>query len=61
MPANIKLKEMCGFFFFFIEIKKKNYMNIFPSQDETHPFSHSNSQEARSVHVSVCTRNDVVM
>ena len=30
-------------------------MNRFPLQDQTPPFSHSNSLEARSVHVSVCT------
>ena len=26
---------------------KKIYMDIFPPQDETHPFSHSNTLEAR--------------
>ena len=57
MSANIMLKEMCVCFFIII---KKIYMDIFPPQDETHPFSHSNTLEARSVHVSVCTRNDVV-
>ena len=41
MPANITLKEMC-----FIIIRKI-YMDIFPPQDETHPFSHSNTLEAR--------------
>ena len=30
-------------------------MNLFPSQDQTRPFSHLNSLEAMSVHVSVCT------
>ena len=57
MPANITLKEMyvCVFY----NIKKKIY-GYFPPQDETHLFSHSNTLEARSVHVSVCTRNDVV-
>ena len=57
MPANIRPKEMCVCFI----IIKKIYMDIFPPQDETHPFSHSNTLEARSVHASVCTRNDVVM
>ena len=28
-------------------IIKKIYMDIFPPQDETHPFSHSNTLEAR--------------
>ena len=42
MPANITLKEMYVFF-----IIKKIYMDIFPPQDETHPFSHSNTLEAR--------------
>ena len=41
-------------------IIKKIYMDTFPAQDETHPFSHSSTLETRSVHVSVCTRNDVV-
>ena len=57
MPANITLKEMCVCFI----IIKKIYMDIFPPQDETHPFAHSNTLEARPVHVSVCTRNDVLM
>ena len=57
LPAHITLKEMCVCFI----IIKKIYMDIFPPQDETHPFSHSNTLEARSVHVSVCTRNDVVL
>ena len=56
MPASITLKEMCVCFI----IIKKIYMDIFPPQDETHPFSHSNTLEARSVYVSVCTRNFVV-
>ena len=58
MPANITLKEMCVCVCFII-IKKYIY-GYFPPQDETLPFSHSNTLEARSVHVSVCTRNDVV-
>ena len=41
-------------------IIRKIYMDIFPPQDETHPFSVSNTLKARSVYVSVCTRNDVV-
>ena len=57
MPANITLKEICVCVFIIIE---KIYMDIFPPQDETHPFSHSTTLEARSVHVSVCTRNNVV-
>ena len=60
MPTNIELKEMCvgggvgggGVYYLFLI---KNYMNLFPSQDQTRPFSHTNSLEARSVHVSVCT------
>ena len=60
MPANITLKEMCVCVRVCFIIIKKIYMDIFPPQDETHPFSHSNTLEARSVHVSVCTRNDVV-
>ena len=57
MPANITLKEMyvCVFY-----KNLKNIYGYFPPQDETHPFSHSNTLEARSVHVSVCTRKDVV-
>ena len=58
MPANITLKEMCVCVCFIII--GKIYMDIFPPQGETHPFSHSNTLEARSVHVSVCTRNDAV-
>ena len=57
MPANITLKEMYVCVCFII-IKKIIW--IFPPQDETHPFSHSNTLEARSVYVSVCTRNNVV-
>ena len=49
-------RNVCMFFI----IINKIYLDIFPPQDETHPFSHSNTLEARSVHVSVCTRNDVV-
>ena len=64
MPANIRLKEMCvcvgGGGGCVLRIIKKIYMDTFPAQDETHPFSHSNTLEARSVHVRVCTRNDVV-
>ena len=46
MPANITLKEMCVQCMCFIIIKKI-YMDIFPPQDEAHPFSHSNTLEAR--------------
>ena len=45
MPANIMLKEMCVYMCFIII--NKIYMDIFPPQDETHPFSHSNTLEAR--------------
>ena len=31
----------------FIIIKKNIYLDIFPPQDETHPFSHSNTPEAK--------------
>ena len=61
MQASITLKEMCVCVCVCFIIIKKIYVDIFPPQDETHLFSHSNTLEARSVHVSVCTRNDVVM
>ena len=44
MPANITLKKNVCMCFIII---KKIYMDIFPPQDETHPFSHSNTLEAR--------------
>ena len=48
MPANITLKEMCVCVCVF-NSNQKIYMDIFPLQDETHPFSYSNTLEARSV------------
>ena len=66
MPANMTLKEMCVCVCLCVcvcvcfIIIKNIYMDIFPPKDENHPFSHSNTLEARSVHVSVCTRNNVV-
>ena len=56
MPAIITLKEVCVCVCVSVcvcfMIIKKIYMDI--------SFSHSNTLEARSAHVSICTRNDVV-
>ena len=47
MPAKEGNVCMCFIIIICFIIIKKIYMNIFPPQDETHPFSHLNTLEAR--------------